>query len=472
MSRPAPTLLVTLLTLAACGEDTGAPTVSRGGPDSWASALSLPRATDLNPDPRVVEVNLDARMGDWQLSPGRVVQAMTYNGGVPGPLIEAHVGDTLVVHFTNHLAEPTTIHWHGVRVPAEMDGAPHSQHPVAAGGSFEYRFTLPDAGTFWYHPHMNEARQMELGLYGAIVVRGPDEPTVDVEGALVLDDVLLGDDGQIAPAGDLLEIHSGRDAGLQVINGHAGATLAMRAGQRQRWHIVNAGSARFYRLALAGHRFTVIGTDGGRLATPRVVDELFLVPGDRLDVLVDASATPGTRAVLRNMPYDRGHGSGVFEAQDVLSVAYTAEAPLPTRAPPTLTRNLSPMDTQGITPREVRFSERIDEATQTVTFMINGASWPDVPMTRATVGQTQVWDLVNESEMDHPFHLHGFFFQIVSRNGVAEPSPSWEDTADLRGHERMRVVFRPDDRPGSWMYHCHILEHVDHGMMAELMVER
>ena len=130
-------LLGASMVLLGCGSDLAAVTAPRTGPDPAAAELALPRAVDLNPDPRVVEINLEARMGEWELSTGRRVRAMTYNGGVPGPLIEARVGDTLVVHFTNRLTEPTTIHWHGLRVPADMDGSPRSQQPVAPGGSFE-----------------------------------------------------------------------------------------------------------------------------------------------------------------------------------------------------------------------------------------------------------------------------------------------------------------------------------------------
>lgn len=468
-------LLWASLALVACGASpstapTEAPFIPRPGPDPWSDALRLAPAVDLDPDPRVVEVNLEARMGEWEISPGRRVRAMTYNGTVPGPLIEARVGDTLVVHFTNRLDEPTTIHWHGLRVPANMDGAPHSQPPIAPGETFEYRFTVPDAGTFWYHPHVHEGVQMERGLYGAIVVRGANEPRADVEGVLVLDDLLLGADGQIAPTGDLVEQHNGREGELSLVNGHGAAELPIRAGQRQRWRIVNAGSARFYRLSLPGHRFTVVGTDGGLVPTPRTVDELFLVPGDRLDVLIDGTGGPGEVATLRNLPYDRGHGAGLTEAIDVLRVRYTTDATVTVLGPPPMGPRIERIDTSTATPREVRFSERIDRDAERVVFMINGRSFPDVPDLMTRVGATEVWDLVNESEMEHPFHLHGFFFQVVSRDGVAEAEATWEDMIQLRGHERVRIAFRVDDRPGHWMYHCHILEHVDNGMMAALHV--
>jgi len=459
------------LAVHGCGADPAtAPAPARTGPDPWAEALRLSSAVDRNPDPRVVEIDLEARMAEWEVSPGRRVRAMTYNGSVPGPVIEARVGDTLVVHFTNRLDEPTTIHWHGVRVPAAMDGGPHSQPAIAPGATFEYRFTVPDAGTFWYHPHVHEGVQMERGLYGAIVVRGDREPRADVEGVLVLDDLLLGPDGQIAPPGDLVEQHNGREGTLSLVNGRAGAVLPIRAGQRQRWRIVNAGSARFYRIALPGHRFTVVGTDGGPIQTPRVVDELFLVPGDRLDVLIDGAASPGSTATMQNLPYARGHGTGLTEAVDMLQVRYSTEAVLPTLPPPPQGPRIEPLATSAVTPRVVTFNERIDRDRERVLFMINGQSFPDVPDLVTRVGATEVWDLVNESEMEHPFHLHGFFFQVLSRDGVPEAEPSWEDMIQLRGRERVRIAFRVDDRPGHWMYHCHILEHVDNGMMATLRV--
>jgi FtsP/CotA-like multicopper oxidase with cupredoxin domain len=461
------------LTLVRCGAAPETPPFTpRPGPSPWAADLRVAAAADRDPAPRLVEVSLEARMADWEYAPGRRVRAMTYNGQVPGPLIEARAGDTLVVHFTNRLDEPTTIHWHGLRVPANMDGAPHSQEPVAPGATFEYRFTVPDAGTFWYHPHVHESVQMERGLYGPIIVRGAQEPAADVEGVLVLDDLLLGADGQIAPTGDLLEQHNGREGGVSLVNGRAGAELLLRAGQRQRWRIVNAGSARFYRLALPGHRFTVVGTDGGPVTTPHTEDELMLVPGDRLDVLVDGTGSPGTTTALRNLPYARGHGAGLTEAVDLLRVRYVLDAPVARLAAPTAGARIEPLATNGVAPRTVTFHEFIDRDRERVVFTINGRAYPDVPDVMTRVGATEVWDLVNESEMEHPFHLHGFFFQVLSRNGVAASEPAWEDTLQLRGMERVRIAFRVDDRPGHWMYHCHILEHVDNGMMAALHVTR
>ena len=437
-------------------------------PDPWSGPLALAKAQDLSPDPHIVEVNLDATYAEWTLTPGQTVHAMTYNGTVPGPLIEAHVGDTLVVHFVNHLTEPTTIHWHGVRVPANMDGSPMAQSPVPPGGSFDYQFKLTDAGTFWYHPHADEPVQMEHGMYGAIVVRGDNEPALDAEGVVMLDDLTLGTDGQIAAPAGAIEEHTGREGPVSLLNGRTDLTLPIRAGQRQRWRIVNAGSARFYRLAIPGHTFTVLGTDGGFVAQPYEATELFLVPGDRLDVVVTGSASASTATTLQNLPYDRGHGGGSATTMDLAKVVYDSGS-MAGAALPAAFSAIDPIATAGATTRAITFDEVIDPDTGDTTFTINGKAYPDVPPFDAHVGKTEVWEIQNKSGMDHPFHLHGFAFQVIGQSGAPL---SWEDTIQLKAKSTLKIAFTPDDRQGMWMYHCHILEHVKSGMMADFRLTK
>ncbi|MDQ3035993.1 MAG: multicopper oxidase family protein [Myxococcota bacterium] len=458
-----------VIALAACSPASPAP------PSGWDVAAPIARATDVSATAGIVELELIAAPARWTIAPGRSLDGYAYNGSVPGPLIDARAGDTLVVHFRNELPEPTTIHWHGVRLPADMDGGPHSQPPVPPGGTFEYRFVLPDAGTFWYHPHVDEGTQMERGLYGAIVVRpragdAEDEPIVDTEAVLVLDDLMLDERGELAPFGGLIEEHGGREGSVQLVNGTITPAVTARAGERQRWRIVNAGSARFYRLTLGGRAFTILGTDEGRASAPTTATELFLVPGDRIDVLVDLTAAPGTSIALTNEPYDRGHGSGVFFSQAVATLVLDGHPALELRPAFTWSREIERLRDEGALVRQIVFDESVDAATETVTFTINGESFPDVTAIESRVGAIEVWDLVNDSEMDHPFHLHGFFFQVLSRDGVPVERPSWEDTVSLRGLERARIAFEIDDRPGMWMFHCHILEHGEHGMMGMLEV--
>src|SRR3954451_9923459 len=208
-----------------------------------------------------VLVELEAREVEWEVSKGRAVRGFAFNGQVPGPVIEANVGDELLVRLTNRLDEPTTIHWHGIRVPAPMDGTQSVQKAVVPGETFEYRFVVPDAGTYWYHSHVNETEQVERGLYGALIVRGSDEPVLDGERVLVLDDLKVDDAGDIALFGDPHELHAGREGNVRLLNGREEPVLGMAAGQIERWRFVNASNARYVRLSIGGKPFSVLGTD-------------------------------------------------------------------------------------------------------------------------------------------------------------------------------------------------------------------
>ncbi|HET7456631.1 MAG TPA: multicopper oxidase family protein [Gemmatimonadaceae bacterium] len=421
------------------------------------------------PDPgcAVVSVELEAREVDWEFTPGRATRVWSFNGQVPGPTLEARVGDVLQVRLTNHLAEPTTIHWHGLRCPAPMDGTDMVQRPIAPGETFTYRFRLPDAGTFWYHPHMHETVQLERGLYGAIVVRGPGEPELDAERVLVLDDVRLDRHGQIKPTGGWIEGHNGREGDTVLVNGRREPELTMAAGQIERWRIVNASSARYVRLSIGGRPFTILGTDGGLITAPVVVSEELITPGDRLDVAVGPFAE-GETLQIEALPYDRRSMQRV-KAHHFATIRVGPAAPSRAVIPATL-RHIEPLVTGPVAPsREVHLGIR-PSLKHGVDFLINGEQHHrDVPV---RVGELQVWDVVNDTLMDHPFHLHGFFFQVVEENGRPPAFASWEDTVNVPPKSRVRIAWMPDDRPGEWMYHCHILEHHASGMMAHFEVVR
>ena len=147
-------------------------------PSGWDAHIRLPEAPDLNPDPAIVEIEMEARVAAVELAPGLTVNAWTYNGLIPGPMVRVNVGDRLIVHFSNSLPDPTTVHWHGLRIPIEMDGVPgYSEPPVEPGGTFTYDFIVPDAGIYWYHPHVMSAAQVGFGLYGAFLVEDPPMKT-------------------------------------------------------------------------------------------------------------------------------------------------------------------------------------------------------------------------------------------------------------------------------------------------------
>ena len=427
-----------------------------------AYEAAVPRA-----DRSVVEVDLEAREVDWEFAPGIVTRVWAFNGQVPGPVIEARVGDVLEVRLTNRLPEPTVIHWHGLRVPAAMDGTDMVQHPVAPGGMFTYRFTLPDAGTFWYHPHANETVQLERGLYGALVVRGPDEPVLDAERVLVLDDVALDRSGQVKPPGGLIERHDGRQGSTRLVNGRREPELAMAAGQIERWRIVNASSARYVRLSIGGRPFTLIGTDGGSIDAPVTMSEVLLTPGDRVELAVGPFAE-GDVLSIDALRYDR---MTVARARDERFATLRVGGAAPSRARiPESLRRIEPLVTGKPAPtREVHLGFKAS-FKRGLEFVVNKETHHrDQPV---KVGDLQVWDVVNDTMMDHPFHLHGFFFQVLEVNGEPPAFRSWEDTVNVPPKGRVRIAWVADDRPGEWMYHCHILEHHESGMMAHFEVVR
>jgi FtsP/CotA-like multicopper oxidase with cupredoxin domain len=398
---------------------------------------------------REIAVKLAAREVDWEYAPGRSVAGNTFNGRVPGPTIEAEVGDTLVVELTNELSVPTTIHWHGLRVPADMDGTESVQRAVEPGESFEYRFVVPDAGTYWYHSHVNETEQLERGLYGALIVRGPDEPVLDAERVLHLDDLKLDEDGQLAPFGDPHEHHAGREGGVRLVNGEQEPELRIAAGQVELWRIVNAANTRFVRLSIGGRPFTILGSDGGLLTAPVAATEVLITPGERVDIAV-GPFSEGEVVEIEALPYDRGKGETPKERFATLRVgpAAPSEAAIPERL-----RQIEPLAAADAVP------------TRTIdlkALMHGGHHQRDEPV---RVGELQVWELVNETSQDHPFHLHGFFFQVLD-----ESAPAWKDTVNVPRKSRATIAWLPDDRPGEWMYHCHILEHHAMGMMAHFEV--
>ena len=206
----------------------------------WDDGIRMPEAPDLNPDPRIVEIELEARVETFEVEPGLTVEAWTYNGLIPGPLIHVDVGDRLIVHFTNSLPDPSTIHYHGLRIPIDMDGVPgYSQPAVEPGGSFTYDFVVPDAGIFWYHPHVMSAMQVGYGLYGAFLAEDPNE----AETVGVADDlVILLSDIAVTDAGEFEDPNSGGSAGMAfgregnhiLINGRKMPHLMARSGAPQR----------------------------------------------------------------------------------------------------------------------------------------------------------------------------------------------------------------------------------------------
>jgi FtsP/CotA-like multicopper oxidase with cupredoxin domain len=296
--------LAALAALAACERAADTPSPPQAArdvsqPAGWADELAMPAPADLNPDPNVLEIELEARIADVEIVPGTKTPAWTYNGTVPGPMLRAKRGDRVIVHFKNSLPEATTIHWHGLRVPNDMDGAPGvTQPPIESGGEFRYEFTLNDSGTYWYHPHTDSSAQVGRGLYGAFVVddpEGADTRAFGDELVMLLSDMSLDERGELSPAdsgghfGDLF----GREGAVLLVNGKVRPTLKVRNGKQQRWRIINATRARYYNLRLRNHRFVRLGGDNGLAARSEDVYNLILTPGERADAVFTPADPPG-----------------------------------------------------------------------------------------------------------------------------------------------------------------------------------
>jgi FtsP/CotA-like multicopper oxidase with cupredoxin domain len=465
------------LVLASCerGEVPEAPTqppltaLDVSQPDGWDADVALQAAVDLNPDPAVVEVELEAKLAEVELLPGTKTLAWTYNGTVPGPLIRARIGDRVVVHFKNSLPAATTIHWHGIRVPNAMDGAAGmTQAAVDSGASFEYDFTVEDAGTYWYHPHMDSSAQVGQGLYGPIVVEDPADPKEFGDDlVLIVSDASLTETGELVPAdsggafGDLF----GREGAVVLVNGKVHPTLKVRAGKQQRWRIINASRARYFNIGLRDHRFVRLGGDNGLAARSSDEYSLKVTPGERADAVFTPADAPGSRRTVYWSPVNRGYGTQFARTREAILEIETVGLPAVTPAAiPRDLRAFEPVDVTGATERTINLT--IAMRSNKVEMGIDGRPYPNNEPMVAHIGETQIWRIVNDTDFSHPFHLHGYFFRVLDDALV----PEWKDTVDVPTKSELRIAIAFDERPGMWMYHCHILDHAEVGMMGHLHV--
>jgi bilirubin oxidase len=433
------------------------------------SAWTLPALAQ-----RRVEVTLTAAPTRLSLVPGAPTEMFAYNGQFPGPTLQFREGDLVTVHFRNNLPEPTTIHWHGLHLPFTSDGSPF--HPVAPGERYDYVFTIRPgtAGTYWYHPHPHHRTgyQIAKGLYGAVIVTAADDPLRGLpEKLIIISDNRLAADNSIdlpaslSPMG-IVDRENGREGDLVFVNGVVMPTIRIRAGEVQRWRVINASAARVYRLTLPGHTLLHVGSDGGLFERAVEVTEILVANAERVELLVRGTGSPGDRATLQALPYDRyipqTRPHGWTRTRDLLSLQYTTQRPVTAAALPAVLRPVPALDTTQSTAR------RLMVLTQG---MINGQMMDHhrVDVT-AKLGATEIWEIENLVGMDHPFHLHGFQFQVLDRNGVAEPFRAWKDVVNVPKHGTARFIVRYADFPGKWMFHCHILDHEDHGMMGILEV--
>jgi FtsP/CotA-like multicopper oxidase with cupredoxin domain len=455
---------------------------------------------------------------------GRTYTMYAFNGQYPGPLIEAVRGSRVTVVFTNRLPHPTTVHWHGLRLDYRSDGVPGLSQPVVPpGGDFTYHLRFPDAGIYWYHPHVREDTQQDLGLYGNMLVR-PDSGAAygpaSREAVLMLDDILVGDDG-LVPFGLESPTHAlmGRFGNILLVNGEPEYRLAVSRGEVVRFYLTNTSNTRTFNLSFPGARMKLVASDVGPYAREDWVESVVLGPAERYVVHVRFERAGWVPLVNRVRGLDHLYGR-FFAQADTLglvevgreragtdhrsrfeslqtdsSAAAALEAfrrradgaraealvlTLSTTGLPAVTQRLmqldsiyfSPMEWSGTMPMmnwastgpQVRWILR-DPAT--------GRENMDVAW-RFRRGEPVRVRLVNERQsfhaMQHPIHLHGQRFVVLAVNGVPNRHPVWKDTVLLPAGSAVDILLDPTN-PGRWMLHCHIAEHLSAGMMTRFDVE-
>ncbi len=444
-----------------------------------ARAASDGPAVALRPGPtRVPMVGDDA--------PDTAVWA--YNRTIPGPVLRLRQGMPLRAAVTNGLAESTTVHWHGIRLPNAMDGVPGlTQLPIPPGGRFDYAFTPPDAGTFWYHSHDDSLVQMGRGLAGALIVEEADPPQVDRDLLWTLQDWRLEADAQLAPGFfNRMEIAmDGRVGNTVTINGRLPETLHVRAGERIRLRLLNAAIARIMALRFEGHRPVIVALDGQPCAPHEPPDgRILLGPAMRADVMLDMQGEPGRRYRVVDDFYGR-------LSYTLVRIAYDPAPPLRAHPLDALLRlpanPLSRPDLASAVVHEVRLQGGMmggmgGGGMGGMMGMASGAAWAIngmsmtgdgsagmPPLFRVDRGRSCILDFRNETAWWHPMHLHGHSFSVLDRDGAAVPHDEWGDTVLVRPRERVRVAFVADN-PGDWMLHCHVMEHQVGGLMTTIHV--
>lgn len=413
----------------------------------------------------LVQVELVASPSRIELIEGTTTDVWSYNGTVPGPAIRIALGDTLQVTVRNELEAATTIHWHGIRVPNDMDGVPDVNQPrIEPGGSFVYQFTPPDAGTYWYHSHTDGSQQLERGLYGSLVVHDPERsPDYDHDVVWVLDDWRLTEDGQIDPEFNTPNdrTQSGRWGNLITVNASTDQELEVRPGERIRLRLVNASNGRVYTPDFGDLDPTLIAIDGLTTKTGQDASTLALAPGNRADLDVVAPATAGSYGISDVF-------SGVTQSLAALVVTDDEPATVSDFAAPT-NPHVPDWDSALDAPVDHELILETVNVDDEWLWTINGKVYPDHQPLELTAGRFTKIRLVNQTHPLHPMHLHGQFFKVLTRNGEPVDEPYFRDTVLLDRLDVVEIGLVPLDE-GSWMLHCHIQEHAEAGMMTIMNV--
>lgn len=413
-----------------------------------------------------VEFDIIASETELSLFGDPPTKVFAYNNQVPGPTIRIKKGDTLKVNFKNELPQDTTIHWHGARVPNAMDGVPGvTQDPIKPGENFVYEFVPKDAGTFWFHPHVRTAEQLEKGLYGVLIVEDENTSNYSQDVVWVLDDWRLEEENQInenfVTRHDLM--HDGRWGNTITVNGKPNENITLQPGERFLLRLVNTSNGRVYGLNFGSLDAMIVAVDGMTSKEPVKANGFELSPGNRIDVDITIPLE-GYREkyIIRDQftRYTNTLGSIEIEGEPSENVVF--DHPINTKIPDWgKAINLDPDKIYRLNARQ--------GGKYGLEWTINNKAFPNYDPLELKYGVFNKIRFSNESARLHPMHLHGQFFKVIARNGLAVDEPYFRDTVLIKGRETVDIGLVPLDK-GSWANHCHILEHAEAGMMTIIEV--
>jgi len=431
-------------------------------------------------------VKLDIKEDMAELGPGLKTKVWAYNGVVPGTPIVVNPGDDLTVEATNHLKLATSIHWHGVEVPNDQDGTMVGIEP---GRTFTYHFKVPAAGTFWYHSHTRPVLdQVDMGLYGAFIVKAPEDAKYTSDQTFLLDDWYLGARGERL-SGTAAKEGMERIGNVETVNGKTGDAIPpfnVKQGELHKLRFINASTAAVHTLKLTKGQFRVTHTDGHALTRPYLTDTLVLQPAERFDVEYAAMGTPSSmerieatdRDLGLSIPIVYGPGTQAQVASPFVPPASRSFPGMEVKKPDfTLVLNSRMAQTMAMddgTGMGGMMMMNHGSGAMPMEWTINGKAYPDTDALNVKAGQVVKVKFVNNDtqmihKMDHPMHLHGTFFQVLTVNGKAPERETWKDTLSVPAGGSVEIAFQFKN-PGDWMLHCHILDHEDNGLMTVVKV--
>lgn len=465
----------TLLTLTACGFFEFRSPISTIGRVDFRNPLHIPPLADSHRERSARVFELVAQAGRSAIVPGGEAETWGINGSILGPTLRARRGEQVRIRFRNDLPAPTTLHWHGMHLPAVADGGPHQM--VGPGETWEPEWEIAQpAATLWYHPHPHGDTEIQVyrGLAGMFILDDDEERSLPLPRTYGVDDIPLVVQDKTFDANGRLTETARMDVGMLgdtiLVNGTAAPVLDITA-EKTRLRILNGSTARSYAFGFSDDReFHLIATDGGLLPAPVPLRRIMLTPGERAEIIV--AATGGESVTLRSFPQDlglsRGRGDTVG-ANDELDILLIHASPTLAASPP-LPARLA--EIAALTPPHELDWRKFELRSN----RINGKSMDMARIdTAVKVDTTEVWEVWNGHSQPHNFHVHDVQFQILDIDDAPPPPElsGWKDTVYLPPDRRLRLIMRFTDYADPavpYMYHCHLLWHEDLGMMGQFVV--